>query len=295
MSFQYIHPTDNHRLSQAELLVIDEAAAIPLPYIKSMLGPYLVFLASTINGYEGTGRSLSLKLLQQLRVQTVPVGANTNASNKKENAAVTGRTLNEIELNESIRYKPNDAVESWLTRLLCLDSISVAPLMSGCPPTDACDLYYINRDTLFCYHRASEEFLQRLVALYVASHYKNSPNDLQMMSDAPAHHLFCLLGPVDPNRKSLPEVLVFIQICLEGQISKNTIMDSMARGKRASGDLIPWTISQQYQDADFPKLSGARVVRIATHPDYQGKLFVLTEKLIKICDCQHTFPAFLFK
>lgn len=67
-----------------------------MPYVKSMLGPYLVFLASTINGYEGTGRSLSLKLLQQLRIQTVPVGANTNAANKKDTAAATGRTLHEV-------------------------------------------------------------------------------------------------------------------------------------------------------------------------------------------------------
>lgn len=32
--------------------------------------------------------------------------------------------------------------------------------------------YYVNRDTLFSYHKASEIFLQRLMALYVASHYK---------------------------------------------------------------------------------------------------------------------------
>lgn len=32
------------------------------------------------------------------------------------------------------------------------------------------------------------------MALYVASHYKNSPNDLQLIADAPAHHLFVLLG-----------------------------------------------------------------------------------------------------
>lgn len=50
------------------------------------------------------------------------------------------------------------------------------------------------------------------MALYVASHYKNTPNDLQMMSDAPAHHLFCLLGPIDPNSTSLPEVIVVIQV-----------------------------------------------------------------------------------
>ena len=50
-----------------EILVIDEAAAIPLPIVKNMLGNYLVFMSSTINGYEGTGRSLSLKLVKQLK------------------------------------------------------------------------------------------------------------------------------------------------------------------------------------------------------------------------------------
>lgn len=38
--------------------------------------------------------------------------------------------------------------------------------------------------------------VQRMMALYVASHYKNSPNDLQLIADAPAHHLFVLLGMV---------------------------------------------------------------------------------------------------
>lgn len=91
-----------------------------------------------------------------------------------------------------------------------------------------------------------------------------------MMSDAPAHHLFCLLGPIDPNSTSLPEVIVVIQVCLEGQISKRSVAAGLQRGKKAAGDLIPWTVAQQYQDEDFPMLCGARVVRIATHPDYQG-------------------------
>jgi N-acetyltransferase 10 len=38
-------------LSQAELVCIDEAAAIPLPLVKNLLGPYLVFMSSTINGF----------------------------------------------------------------------------------------------------------------------------------------------------------------------------------------------------------------------------------------------------
>jgi tRNA(Met) C34 N-acetyltransferase TmcA len=49
-TIQYIQPGDYQRLSQAELLVIDEAAAIPLITVKNLLGPYLVFMASTVNG-----------------------------------------------------------------------------------------------------------------------------------------------------------------------------------------------------------------------------------------------------
>ena len=79
-------------MSQAELVVIDEAAAIPLPLVKKLLGPYLVFMASTINGYEGTGRSLSLKLLEQLRQQSNRLAVTAN-----DGGSAT-RTLHECEL-----------------------------------------------------------------------------------------------------------------------------------------------------------------------------------------------------
>lgn len=77
--------------------------------------------------------------------------------------------------------------------------------------------YCVNRDTLFSYHKASEEFLHRLMSLYVASHYKNTPNDLQLLSDAPAHHIFVLLGPVHPASTSLPEILCVLQVGCEGE------------------------------------------------------------------------------
>ncbi|XP_030056626.1 RNA cytidine acetyltransferase [Microcaecilia unicolor] len=271
-TIQYIHPADAVKLGQAELVVIDEAAAIPLPLVKNLLGPYLVFMASTINGYEGTGRSLSLKLIQQLRQQSAQSQVTMTAENKSTMTTKlsSARTLHEVSLQESIRYAPGDPLEKWLNDLLCLDCLNITRIISGCPLPESCDLYYVNRDTLFCYHKASETFLQRLMALYVASHYKNSPNDLQMLSDAPAHHLFCLLPPVPPTQNSLPEVLAIVQVCLEGEISRQSIMSSLSRGKKAFGDLIPWTVSEQFQDPDFGHLSGGRVVRIAVHPDYQG-------------------------
>eukprot|EP00057_Strongylocentrotus_purpuratus_P027106 XP_011681580.1 PREDICTED: N-acetyltransferase 10 [Strongylocentrotus purpuratus] len=271
-TIQYIHPGDAHKLSQAELVVIDEAAAIPLPLVKELLGPYLVFMSSTINGYEGTGRSLSLKLLQQLRKQNATFGVSSSAANKASTSLSTGssasgRVLHEVTLEESIRYSEGDSVEKWLNELLCLNVAEVQRISSGCPLPADCDLYYINRDTLFSYHKASEVFLQRLMSIYVAAHYKNTPNDLQLLSDAPAHHIFCLLGPVKASQSGLPEILCVLQVNRE---RKKWREREREREKERGGDLIPWTISQQFQDNDFPSLSGGRVVRIATHPDYQG-------------------------
>lgn len=258
-TIQYIQPHEHEKLSQVELLVVDEAAAIPLPVVKSLLGPYLVFLSSTVNGYEGTGRSLSLKLLQQLEEQSA-------MSTKSVGGSISGRLFKKIELSESIRYASGDPIESWLHALLCLDVANSIPNISRLPPPSECDLYYVNRDTLFSYHRDSELFLQRMMALYVASHYKNSPNDLQLMADAPAHHLFVLLGPVDESQNHLPDILCVIQVCLEGQISRKSAMKSLTEGHQPFGDQIAWKFCEQFRDTVFPSLSGARIVRIATHP-----------------------------
>ena len=65
----------------------------------------------------------------------------------------------------------------------------------------------------------------------------------------------------------LPSPLPPPQVCLEGEISKQSAARNRAAGNQPTGDLIPWTISQQFQDAEFPSLSGARIVRIAVHPD----------------------------
>ena len=298
---QYIVPTNHAALAQAELVAIDEAAAIPLPTVKKLLGPYLVFLSSTIHGYEGTGRSLSLKLLQQLRAQR---NADATAAAQSAGAAIAGpsskkgarqvheerwkvaaeaaarngggsggRTLTELTLEAPIRYRAGDPVEKWLNSLLCLDVASHSTRMIYAMPAPRdCELYLVNRDALFSFHSLAESLLQRIWALYTSAHYKNSPNDLQMLSDAPAHRLFVLLGPQHQQQKAagqLPDVLCVVQVAFEGLISQRSVQSELGRGNRASGDLIPWTITQQFGDSEFPQLSGARIVRIASHPDVQ--------------------------
>lgn len=286
-TIQYIRPQDAHVLGQAELLVIDEAAAIPLPLVRKLMGPYLVFMASTINGYEGTGRSLSLKLIKQLREQSRTASASVSkvadakttvadrstgrAAKVQDDFQAIGlggsRSLREITLSEPIRYAEGDTVEKWLNNVLCLDA-KLPRAQGGSPAPSSCELLQVNRDTLFSYHAVSERFLQQMVALYVSSHYKNTPDDLQLMSDAPAHELFVLVPPVSDDSSRLPEPLCVIQVALEGRISRSSVLSALSRGTRPAGDLIPWLVSQQFQDDGFASLSGARIVRIATNPNY---------------------------
>ena len=182
-------------------------------------------------------------------------------------------SLRELTLDAPIRYAAGDGVEAWLHRALCLDQPARGShsLARGLPSPKSCGLYAVNRDALFSYHALSENFLQRVMALYTAAHYKNQPNDLQLLSDAPQHRLYVLLGPVEDDAPpgALPDVLCVIQVALEGAIAGETVKLALARGERAAGDLVPWTLSQQFCDADFAKLSGARIVRVATHPDAQ--------------------------
>ena len=256
-TIKYILPTDILIFQMAELLIIDEAAAIPLNIVKRILNDCVTFMASTIQGYEGTGRSLSIKLIDDLR----------NNKNNKNNS----RILKEVMLSQAIRYADNDPVEYWLNKLLLLDATSVDSFEDSLEDPSKLELYLVNRDTLFSYHKGSESFLKKIMSLFVSSHYKNSPNDLQLLSDAPSHKIFVLCKSINKNKeiKGLPDVYCAIQICEEGGISKDVILNNNKRGLKPSGDLIPWTISDQYQDQEFAHMTSIRVVRIACHPECQ--------------------------
>ena len=306
---QYIPPAEIDKFASAEIVAVDEAAAIPLPTVRALMtqqSDRLSFLSSTINGYEGTGRALSLKLIKELREAKGGGQAERQAANAAADAIVgpkqgksdakvhearwaaaaeaasqvaggsgehTSGTLSEIQLNTPIRYAQGDSIESWLNKLLCLDcgSNATLKLSGGAPAPSDCELYCVNRDALFSFHKLSEAFLQKVMGLYTSAHYKNTPNDLQMLSDAPAHSLFVLLSPnVEKDANSLPDVLAVVQVAMEGKVSRKAVEAQLARGHRSAGDLIPWTLSQQFGDSKFAQLSGARIVRIAVHPSVQS-------------------------
>ena len=82
-------------------------------------------------------------------------------------------------MTEPIRYGLNDPIEKWLNDLLCLDATKqIESLPMGLPHPNECDLFYVNRDTLFSHHPSTEKFLSKIMNIFVSSHYKNTPNDL---------------------------------------------------------------------------------------------------------------------
>jgi N-acetyltransferase 10 len=72
--------------------------------------------------------------------------------------------------------------------------------------------------------------LKDLFSLFITSHYKNSPNDLQLLSDNPSHDLFVLLGEIKKEdgeegtkKLSIPTILCAIQIAHEGSLGESEV------------------------------------------------------------------------
>lgn len=229
-SIEYVHPFDEIRYYPA-LLVVDEAASIPLTYLKRLLDAKFVFMASTASGYEGTGRVFRTKLSDY--ISTRPVN------------------YNKFEMREPIRYSAGDPIEEWLNKSLLLDA-SVLNIQD-CPVPSECALFHVNKGALFSGSPRTEEFLSELFSLFIASHYKNSPNDLQVLADSPNHEIFALL-----TVGKSPRVICAIQVVFEGMCDKNALV--------REGNLIPWVVYESYSSERFLSSYGARIVRIAVHP-----------------------------
>ncbi|KAH9387375.1 N-acetyltransferase 10 [Nematocida major] len=219
------------------MLVVDEAAAVPLTVLKSMLGMYPTLISSTTAGYEGTGRALSLKLFKSLDPEIV-------------------------RLEAPIRYSKNDPVEKWLNSALSLSP--EIPKMITFPSHDKCRVYAVNKTLLFSGHEETEKILRALSSILLSGHYKNSPNDLQTLADDPSHTLAVML--TEEGR-----VLGLCQCVREGGKTEMDETQQAYNEKRMEkGNLIPWSTAQYFLDMEIFEQAGIRIIRIAVHPDAQS-------------------------
>ena len=140
------------------LLLVDEAAAIPAPLLGQWLDvfPRIAF-ATTIHGYEGSGRGFALRFRERLARQTPD-----------------WRTCH---LAEPIRWAEGDPLEALTARLLLLDAEPTA-----CPDgLEEPARRRLDRDIL----AHNEPRLRALFGLLVQAHYRTTPADLRRLLDGP--------------------------------------------------------------------------------------------------------------
>ncbi len=256
MFIDYYRPYSLISATDVDIVVVDEAAMIPLPLLYKIHSKFSrVIYASTIHGYEGAGRGFSIRFLKYLREQ-------------KDTIVV------EYEMSEPIRYAENDPVERWVFDTLLLDAEPARVDPDDLERTKSVEsLQYLKPDLRrFCLEE--EDLLRQFVGIYVQAHYRNEPDDMGMMMDAPHHFI---RGLTLEGKK----VLVAVELAEEGGLDESTI-GLVLKGYKLPGNIIPDRLIKYWKLTEFAKLKGWRIVRIATHPELQGRgLGTYTLKLIE--------------
>ncbi len=222
--------------SNVKVKVVDEAAGIPTHLLFKVLGSSrLAIFSSTIHGYEGAGRGFSQRFMARL-------------------GAASG-VVERVEMRTPIRYPEGDPVERWLYDFLLLDAEPGDPPEGASPEAGE----YVKVDL----SASDEGFLKKFYGIYVLAHYRNRPNDLATLLDAPHHSARALLIEGEP--------VVSVQICEEGRLTRRYIEGILKRTENPPGHMIPSRLLAHYGHKGFPKLWGWRIVRIATHPALQRR------------------------
>lgn len=226
---------------EAEVLMVDEAAGMPVPLLFTFTERFnKVIFASTIHGYEGAGRGFSLRFLKALR----------------ENRSIN---LYRFELKEPIRYAPGDPVEEWLYEALLLDAepADIDAVAASKIRTEECRY---EKPDLDCWFERDEEKLREFIGIYVLAHYRNRPDDLVILGDAPHHSARAMAAKSG-------EIVGALHVAEEGRMTDDLI-NLVLSGNPPSGNLIPSCIVKYYPPyREFARLKGLRVVRIAVHPE----------------------------
>jgi len=243
IEIQYVTPIEALR-KRAEILAVDEAASLHVPMLFKLLERFdRIIFSTTIHGYEGAGRGFTVRFLNRLK--------------KRHDIS-----LYEYEMKEPIRYSENDPIEKWLFDALLLDA-EPAQLNEE-------DLSCIERREVEYFKPKLEEFflkredlLRQFFGIYIMAHYRNNPNDLGMMMDAPHHFPRALMLKTG-------KLVVSLELAEEGPLKGDLAVKS-ARGAWIMGNIIPDRLIKHYKTIDFGELKGWRIVRIATHPEVMRK------------------------
>jgi tRNA(Met) cytidine acetyltransferase len=218
----------------AEIVLVDEAAAIPANVLTKILLHYpRVVFATTVHGYEGNGRGFAIRFTQ---------------------------TLNELHpqwrrvfLQQAVRWAEDDFLEALVADLLLLnasESLTDQPFNR-----ERLQLRFVSGGDLV----ANEKVLTELFGLLVQAHYRTSPDDLRLMLDGPNIKIILAVF----NNAVVGAVLV----STEGDIERSLHQPIEQCSRRVAGHLAPQMLAAQAGLQNILGLCCWRIMRIAVHPD----------------------------
>ncbi|MGY3944634.1 tRNA(Met) cytidine acetyltransferase TmcA [Aeromonas tecta] len=215
---------------QPDLLLVDEAAAIPTPLLETMLARHSrIVFATTEHGYEGTGRGFHLRFKRVLDQQTPD--------------------WQELHLAEPIRWSLQDPLEPLVFRLLGLDADVLPPACLTAPRWRQVEQHVLAEN---------EALLNQVFGLLVLAHYQTSPSDLRSLLESPDLDIHLL-----EQEQSLLGVAL---VAREGNIDPELARDIWAGRRRPRGHLLPQSLLAHSGFMTAGERSYARVMRIAIHP-----------------------------
>ena len=227
-----------------DLLLVDEAAALPIPLLQQLTVHYpRIVFATTEHGYEGTGRGFSLKFQQYLT----------------ENC----RGWRKLHLHEPIRYRSGDPLEQLIFQAFLLDNdLDSAPSISTTADTavnsglqfKAIDLSMLSQQP---------ELLRQVFGLLRFAHYQTSLRDLWALFEDQSLRLF-----VFEHQK---QVIAAALIGIEGQFSAELSQDIAHGKRRVQGHLSAQSFAFHLAAPVLSQLKIARVQRIVVHPELQQR------------------------
>ena len=212
----------------ADLLLIDEAAMIPLPMLRQIIRLYpRVVMATTTGGYEGTGQGFLLRFVAELE----------------------GRGLTRLRLQAPVRWCEGDLLEAWLERCLLL------PAPAGPPPApaevDACRIERLSRPG----EPGAWPLLRQAYVLLNSAHYRTRPSDLRMLMENPDLRLFVA--------RYGERVLGVALLNVEGGLEPSLCREIFLGRRRPQGHLLAQMLTAQAGLEKFAGYRGLRVQRIA--------------------------------
>lgn len=219
------------------LVLIDEAAAIPVPMLNEIAHCYKrsVF-STTIHGYEGAGRGFSHKFLKQLQ-----------QSNSKTQV---------LHINQPVRWSQGCPLEALTFDALLLNA-EVSPVKHRVE-VEQLTLKPISKQILV----SNNTMLRQVFSLLVSAHYQTSTSDLQLMLDNEAMEVFALVEG---------ETVFGVALLVNERPVEQTIREGVIAGKRRIKDhFTAQSLSQHLGFHQALAMSFCRVSRIAIHPDIQG-------------------------